>query len=126
MCSRSCCCLQRKGVNGYILDLRDNPGGLVKGSIDIARLLLDGHPTLFSVVGRDGEPMQEVRHCQPFYLCCVTCSMHTITHCSAYHDFDFVVESSGTCAGIQKFMGSSTHLWCMLLKSGYKHLASLH
>eukprot|EP00878_Enallax_costatus_P010914 GHUV01011400.1.p1 GENE.GHUV01011400.1~~GHUV01011400.1.p1 ORF type:complete len:434 (+),score=100.93 GHUV01011400.1:225-1526(+) len=54
--------LERKGVNGYILDLRDNPGGLVKGSIDIAGLLLDGHPTLFSVVGRDGEPMQEVCH----------------------------------------------------------------
>lgn len=52
--------LQRKGVEGYILDLRDNPGGLVKGSIDVARLLLDGHPTVFSVVGRDGEPLQEV------------------------------------------------------------------
>lgn len=47
-------------MQGYILDLRDNPGGLVKGSIDIARLLLDGHPTVFSVVGRDGEPLQEV------------------------------------------------------------------
>jgi hypothetical protein len=52
--------LERSGVSGYILDLRDNPGGLVKSGIDIARLLLDGHPTLFSITGRDGEPLQEV------------------------------------------------------------------
>lgn len=53
--------LERSGVAGYILDLRDNPGGLVKSGIDIARLLLDGHPTLFAITGRDGEPLQEVR-----------------------------------------------------------------
>ncbi|WIA14626.1 hypothetical protein OEZ85_003131 [Tetradesmus obliquus] len=52
--------LERSGVAGYILDLRDNPGGLVKSGIDIARLLLDGHPTLFAITGRDGEPLQEV------------------------------------------------------------------
>lgn len=52
--------LQRKGVSGYILDLRENPGGLVKSGIDIARLLLDGHPTVFSITGREGEPVQQV------------------------------------------------------------------
>jgi hypothetical protein len=52
--------LEKSGVTGYILDLRDNPGGLVKSGIDIARLLLDGHPTLFAITGRDGEPLQEV------------------------------------------------------------------
>ncbi|KAF8061390.1 CTPA3 [Scenedesmus sp. PABB004] len=52
--------LEAQGVAGYILDLRDNPGGLVKSGIDIARLLLDGHPTLFAISGRDGEPVQQV------------------------------------------------------------------
>jgi hypothetical protein len=47
-------------VAGYILDLRDNPGGLVRAGVDIARLLLDGHPTVFSVVSRGGEPEQQV------------------------------------------------------------------
>jgi len=54
------CMPQRKGVSGYILDLRDNPGGLVKAGLDIARLLMDGHPTVFSIVGRTGEPEQKV------------------------------------------------------------------
>ena len=52
--------LQRNGVSGYILDLRDNPGGLVKAGLDIARLLLDGHPTVFSIVGRSDEGEQKV------------------------------------------------------------------
>lgn len=47
-------------MSGYILDLRDNPGGLVKAGMDIARLLLDGHPTVFSIVGRAGEAEQKV------------------------------------------------------------------
>lgn len=47
-------------MSGYILDLRDNPGGLVKAGLDIARLLMDGHPTVFSIVGRSGEPEQKV------------------------------------------------------------------
>lgn len=47
-------------MSGYILDLRDNPGGLVKAGIDIARLLMDGTPTVFSIVGRDGEQQQRV------------------------------------------------------------------
>jgi hypothetical protein len=53
--------LQRKGVSGYIFDLRDNPGGLVKAGMDIARLLMDGTPTVFSIVGRADEPEQKVR-----------------------------------------------------------------
>ena len=47
-------------MSGYIFDLRDNPGGLVKAGIDIARLLMDGTPTVFSIVGRDGEQQQRV------------------------------------------------------------------
>jgi hypothetical protein len=60
--------LQRKGVSGYMLDLRDNPGGLVKSGLDIARMLLDGHPTVFSIVGREGEAAQRVRHVLPACL----------------------------------------------------------
>ncbi len=33
--------LENKGVNGYVLDLRSNPGGLLEASIDISRQWLD-------------------------------------------------------------------------------------
>ena len=34
--------LQGEGAEGYILDLRSNPGGLVRAGLDVARLWLDG------------------------------------------------------------------------------------
>lgn len=52
--------LQDNGVNGFVLDLRSNPGGLVQSAADVARLFLDGSPTLFTVSGRSGEQLQEV------------------------------------------------------------------
>jgi carboxyl-terminal processing protease len=46
--------LEAQGVDGYILDLRSNPGGLLYASIDIARMWLqDG--TIVSTVDRQGE-----------------------------------------------------------------------
>jgi carboxyl-terminal processing protease len=52
--------LQGEGVDAYVLDLRSNPGGLVQSAADVARLFLAGHPTLFTVSGREGEQLQEV------------------------------------------------------------------
>lgn len=51
---------QEDGVTSMILDLRSNPGGLVQSAAEVARLFLDGHPTLFTVSGRAGEQLQEV------------------------------------------------------------------
>ncbi|MEY2979411.1 MAG: carboxyl-terminal processing protease CtpC [Prochlorotrichaceae cyanobacterium] len=45
--------LERQGVEGYILDLRSNPGGLLKASIDIARMWM-GDGTIVSTVNRRG------------------------------------------------------------------------
>lgn len=46
--------LETQRVTGYILDLRSNPGGLLYGSIEIARMWLsDG--TIVSTVDRQGE-----------------------------------------------------------------------
>lgn len=49
--------LEARGASSYILDLRGNPGGLVRAGIDIARLWLDGQPVVFNIFGRteDGE-----------------------------------------------------------------------
>ncbi|GBF96323.1 carboxyl-terminal-processing peptidase chloroplastic [Raphidocelis subcapitata] len=53
--------LQRGGdVDGWVLDLRSNPGGLVQSAADVARVFLDGAPTLFTVSGRSTEQLQEV------------------------------------------------------------------
>jgi carboxyl-terminal processing protease len=46
--------LESKSVNGYILDLRSNPGGLLYSSIDIARMWLK-EGTIVSTVDRQGE-----------------------------------------------------------------------
>jgi|LauGreSBDMM110SN_4_FD.fasta_scaffold23874_2 C-terminal processing protease CtpA/Prc len=48
---------QAQGVGEYILDLRSNPGGLVSAGINVASLWLDGVKPVFSVHGRDGEPL---------------------------------------------------------------------
>ncbi|WP_448380524.1 S41 family peptidase [Gloeomargarita sp.] len=51
--------LQRQGAQAYILDLRGNPGGLLRASIEITRMWLD-HGRIVSTVGRQGE--REVFH----------------------------------------------------------------
>lgn len=83
--------LQRKGVAGYILDLRDNPGGLVKSGLDIARMLLDGHPTVFSIVGRAGEAEQKVR------VCLVCMHVHVCACASCAWRVQGVVGTAPTC-----------------------------
>ena len=57
--------LTKDGSEGIILDLRNNPGGLVTSALDVAGLFLnaDDHPTIFSVSGRgtDGHGPEDVR-----------------------------------------------------------------
>jgi carboxyl-terminal processing protease len=41
--------LQQQGVTGYVLDLRNNPGGLLQAGVEIARLWLDPGPIVYTV-----------------------------------------------------------------------------
>eukprot|EP00891_Asterochloris_glomerata_P008045 jgi/Astpho2/8045/e_gw1.00120.31.1_t len=50
-----CCALQKGGADAFILDLRNNPGGLVRAGLDIARLWLPGETAILNVEGRDVE-----------------------------------------------------------------------
>ncbi|WP_414527965.1 carboxyl-terminal processing protease CtpC [Nodularia chucula] len=51
--------LERQRVDGYILDLRRNPGGLLYSSVEIARMWLD-RGTIVSTIDRKGEQEREV------------------------------------------------------------------
>lgn len=46
--------MESQGVESYILDLRNNPGGLVKAGLDVAQIWLDGNETLVITIDRDG------------------------------------------------------------------------
>jgi carboxyl-terminal processing protease len=56
--------LEQQNVNGYILDLRSNPGGLLYTSIDIARMWLNGG-SIVSTVNRQGEQEREQANRRP-------------------------------------------------------------
>lgn len=46
--------LEDQGVQSYILDLRNNPGGLVKAGLEVAQIWLDGDETLVNTIDREG------------------------------------------------------------------------
>ncbi|XP_078443730.1 peptidase S41 family protein [Wolffia australiana] len=47
--------LEDQGVQSYILDLRNNPGGLVTAGLDVAQIWLDGDEILVNTIDRDGD-----------------------------------------------------------------------
>jgi carboxyl-terminal processing protease len=48
--------LERAGANGIVLDLRDNPGGLVEELIAVAEVFLGRGIEIASIAGRPGDP----------------------------------------------------------------------
>jgi len=46
--------LESQGISRYIMDLRSNPGGLVRSGIDLVAMWLDGDKKVFNVESRDG------------------------------------------------------------------------
>jgi len=52
--------LQDAGATSYLLDLQDNPGGLVQAGIEIARLFLDEGETVIETVGRDPDSFRSI------------------------------------------------------------------
>lgn len=67
-------CLQERGCDSFILDLRNNPGGLVRAGLDIARLWLPGEAAILTVEGRDvagSTAVLQVRLC----LCIADCTL---------------------------------------------------
>ncbi len=57
--------LEEKGVSGYILDLRSNPGGLLYSSVAIARMWLPGREAIVSTVNRQGETERQRANNRP-------------------------------------------------------------
>jgi carboxyl-terminal processing protease len=55
--------LEQKGVTGYLLDLRSNPGGSLDSMVSVARMWLR-EGKILSIVGREGEGEQETANRQ--------------------------------------------------------------
>lgn len=53
--------LQSEGARRLLLDLRDNPGGMVDSAVDVASALLEGGQQIFSTKGRTGDSFQDYR-----------------------------------------------------------------
>lgn len=54
--------LTRQNVEGFVLDLRGNPGGLLQASIDISRLWLDAGPIVRTVDRVGGREVMSANH----------------------------------------------------------------
>lgn len=52
--------LEAQGIKGLILDLRNNPGGLLESARDVSDLFLDPGQIIVSTRGRDGRRLQEI------------------------------------------------------------------
>jgi carboxyl-terminal processing protease len=53
--------LKKQGIEGLIIDLRYDPGGLLSASVDIAKLFLDNNKMIVYTKGRKPENYQEFR-----------------------------------------------------------------
>ena len=79
-----CCALQKGGADAFILDLRNNPGGLVRAGLDIARLWLPGETAILNVEGRDVEGQTAVvqaRAAEGWAACRPPCCCRGPVHC---------------------------------------------
>eukprot|EP00252_Welwitschia_mirabilis_P021782 TRINITY_DN5691_c0_g1_i2.p1 TRINITY_DN5691_c0_g1~~TRINITY_DN5691_c0_g1_i2.p1 ORF type:complete len:418 (+),score=63.65 TRINITY_DN5691_c0_g1_i2:162-1415(+) len=52
--------LKDGGASHFVLDLRDNPGGIVQAGIEIARLFLEDGQTVIYTVGRDPDSQDSI------------------------------------------------------------------
>lgn len=52
--------LEAQGIKGLVIDLRNNPGGLLESAREVSDLFLDAGQIIVSTRGRDGRRLQEI------------------------------------------------------------------
>eukprot|EP00268_Persea_americana_P030169 TRINITY_DN2921_c0_g1_i22.p1 TRINITY_DN2921_c0_g1~~TRINITY_DN2921_c0_g1_i22.p1 ORF type:complete len:110 (+),score=23.25 TRINITY_DN2921_c0_g1_i22:1135-1464(+) len=73
--------LQDAGASYFVLDLRDNLGGLVQEGIEVAKLFLDKGETVIYTVGRDPQYQRTiVAETSPLFTAPVTVSIFIMGH----------------------------------------------
>lgn len=91
--------MQERGCDSFILDLRNNPGGLVRAGLDIARLWLPGEAAILTVEGR------EIAGTAAVLQVCLPTHIYFAFFCCVFHwnttiiDGQLVPSHQGKCSG---------------------------
>jgi carboxyl-terminal processing protease len=88
--------LEAKGMEGLILDLRSNPGGLLSQAVDVSDIFLDTGELIVSTKGRIKEQNQE---------------FHARTPARYDRDFPIVVLVNGGSASASEILAGSIQDW---------------
>ncbi len=86
--------IDKEKINGLILDLRNNPGGLLKGSIDVVSQFLPSGKLVVYIKGRNGEKTE----------------FHTVNN-KHYYDFPMIVLVNEGSASASEIVAGALQDW---------------
>ncbi len=86
--------IDKEKINGLILDLRNNPGGLLKGSIDVVSQFLPSGKLVVYIKGRNGERTE----------------FHTLNN-KNYYDFPMIVLVNEGSASASEIVAGALQDW---------------
>lgn len=92
--------------------MRNNPGGLLRAGLDVARLWLDGEAAVFNVQGRDEEGRTAVTQARPTAVSRAGCAQVRV---SGHTSFPYTIDRLGA----QRANGIFLFKQCLSISQGY-------